>query len=135
MPQQSSFKKQKGERSVLISSQKLKVNKSGSRTFLDLSIVKNRHGKRIEQRKGKFQKQGKQKSQNLTKLMKQSLAMTKEVNLKNELEFARRATSSGGTMRIVKAPAKDPTEQTRKGPKPQKKKKAQTVIGVGGKRM
>jgi hypothetical protein len=101
--------------------------------------VKNRHGKRIEQRKGKFQKQGKQangqKSQNLTKLMKQSLAMTKEVNLKNELEFARRATSSGGTMRIVKAPAKDPTEQTRKGPKPQKKKKAQTVIGVGGKRM
>ena len=135
MPQQSSFKKQKGERSVLISSQKLKVNKSGSRTFLDLSIAKNRHGKRIEQRKGKFQKQGKQKSQNLTKLMKQSLAMTKEVNLKNELEFARRATSSGGTMRIVKAPAKDPTEQTRKGPKPQKKKKAQTVIGVGGKRM
>jgi len=140
MPQQSSFKKQKGERSVLLSSQKLKVNKSGSRTFLDLSIAKNRHGKRIEQRKGKFQKQGKQsnngqKGQNLTKLMKQSLAMTKEVNLKNELEFARRATSSGGTMRIVKAPAKDPTEQTRKGPKPQKKKKAQTVIGVGGKRM
>ena len=117
MPQQSSFKKSKKSASHQLANS-LKKQKQ---------IAKNRHGKRIETRKGKFQK----KSNKLTDNLKASLQITQEVNLKNELEFARRATSSGGTLRLIKAP-----EGTEKGESTRPKKQKPVVkIGKGGKRM
>ena len=117
MPQQSSFKKSKKSASHQLANS-LKKQKQ---------IAKNRHGKRIETRKGKFQK----KSNKLTDNLKASLQITREVNLKNELEFARRATSSGGTLRVIKAP-----EGTEKGESTRPKKQKPVVkIGKGAKRM
>jgi len=120
MPQQSSFKKAKKSASHQLANS-LKKQKQ---------IAKNRHGKRIETRKGTFQK----KSNKLTDNLKASMQITREVNLKNELEFARRATSSGGTLRLIKAPEGTEKGEGIKVPRP-KKQKPVVKIGKGGKRM
>ena len=80
----------------------------------------NRHGKVVKQRKGKFNKPPK----GSTEAAKQNRAITRDVNLKNELEFSRKATSSGGTLRVLKAP--EGSEIEIRGPKP--KKRAPTVV-------
>jgi len=80
----------------------------------------NRHGKVVKQRKGKFNKPPKGSSE----AAKQNRAITRDVNLKNELEFSRKATSSGGTLRVLKAP--EGSEIEIRGPKP--KKRAPTVV-------
>ena len=77
----------------------------------------NRHGVRIKQRKGKFDKPA-TGSAAATKLHKE---ITRDVNLKNEVEASRRATQSGGTLRLVRPPA-DATAEVR-GPKPKLNKK------------
>lgn len=120
MPQSSSFKKKK----TSSASHQLALN------FKKKQIAKNRHGKRIETRKGQFLK----KTNKLTDNLKASIKITREVNLKNELEFARRATSSGGTLRVIKAPEGTEKGDGIKGPRP-KKQKPVVKIGKGGKRM
>ena len=72
MPQQSSFKNEE----ICLASMANSLKKQKQ-------IAKNRHGKRIETRKGKFQK----KSNKLTDNLKASLQITREVNLKNELDL------------------------------------------------
>ena len=126
MPQSSSFKKKKQSSSNSASQQlALALN------FKKKQIAKNRHGKRIETRKkGQFLK----KTNKLTDNLKASIKITREVNLKNELEFARRATSSGGTLRVIKAPEGTEKGDGIKGPRP-KKQKPVVKIGKGGKRM
>ena len=57
-----------------------------------------------------------------------SREMTREVNLKNELEAARRATQSGGKMLVVKPPPDAEVEV--RGPKPKKNPKQQPVVKV-----
>ena len=57
-----------------------------------------------------------------------SREMTREVNLKNELEAARRATQSGGKMLVVKPPPD--TEVEVRGPKPKKNPKQAPVVKV-----
>lgn len=121
MPQSSSFKKKK----TSSASQQL-----AALNFKKKQIAKNRHGKRIETRKGQFLK----KTNKLTDNLKASIQITREVNLKNELEFARRATSSGGTLRVIKAPEGTEKGDGIKGPRP-KKQKPVVKIGKGGKRM
>jgi hypothetical protein len=124
MPQSSSFKKKKQSSSNTASQQLAALN------FKKKQIAKNRHGKRIETRKGQFLK----KTNKLTDNLKASIKITREVNLKNELEFARRATSSGGTLRVIKAPEGTEKGDGIKGPRP-KKQKPVVKIGKGGKRM
>ena len=125
MPQSSSFKKKKQSSSNSASQQlALALN------FKKKQIAKNRHRKRIETRKGQFLK----KTNKLTDNLKASIKITREVNLKNELEFARRATSSGGTLRVIKAPEGTEKGDGIKGPRP-KKQKPVVKIGKGGKRM
>lgn len=124
MPQSSSFKKKK--QSSHHPSHQLALNSKKKQK----QIAKNRHGKRIETRKGQFLK----KTNKLTDNLKASIKITREVNLKNELEFARRATSSGGTLRVIKAPEGTEKGDGIKGPRP-KKQKPVVKIGKGGKRM
>ena len=57
-----------------------------------------------------------------------SREMTREVNLKNELEAARRATQSGGKMLVVKPPPDAEVEV--RGPKPKKNPKQAPVVKV-----
>jgi hypothetical protein len=80
----------------------------------------NRHGKAVSTRKGRFNKPVK----GSTEALKQDKAITRDVNLKNELEFSRKATSNGGSLRVLKAP--EGTEVEIRGPKP--KKRAPPVV-------
>jgi len=84
----------------------------------------NRHGKVIKQRKGKFLKPPKRggTSASAVSAYDQNARITKEVNAKNELEFSRRATSSGGTFRLLQAPEGVELDASRQGPKPKKRK-------------
>ena len=86
------------------------------------ALAANRHGKVLKQRKGKFLKPVRGSSE----AVKQNKAITRDVNLKNEIEFARKATSSGGTLRVLKAPEGTPVNAPR-GPKP-KKTRPNTVV-------
>lgn len=60
----------------------------------------NSNGKKAIQKKGKFVF----KPKVAVAAARASHEMTREVNLKNELEAARRATQSGGKMLVVKPP-------------------------------
>ena len=86
----------------------------------------NRHGKVIKQRKGKFLKPPKRGGANASasavSVYEQNARITKEVNAKNELEFSRLATSSGGTFRLLQAPEGVELDPSRQGPKPKKRK-------------
>jgi len=57
-----------------------------------------------------------------------SIEMTKEVNEKNEMEAARRATQSGGKMPVVKPPPDAQVEI--RGPKPKMNRKQAPVVKV-----
>ena len=84
----------------------------------------NSNWKKAIQKKGKFA--FKPKSAGGT--AQASREMTREVNLKNELEAARRATQSGGKMLVVKPPPD--AEGEVRGPKPKKNPKQQPVVKV-----
>lgn len=81
----------------------------------------NRHGKIIKQRKGKFIKAPKASSA-LVNAHAASSSITREVNAKNELEFSRKATASGGTFRLLQRPEGVELDKKLTGPKPKKAK-------------
>jgi hypothetical protein len=84
----------------------------------------NSNGKKAIQKKGKFVF----KPKVAVAAARASHEMTREVNLKNELEAARRATQSGGKMLVVKPPPDAEVEI--RGPKPKKNPKQAPVVKV-----
>jgi len=91
-------------------------------------VAANRHGKIIKQRKGKFAFAPTTASNTASVVSrhKQNADITRQVNEKNELEFSRRATASGGTFRLLKAPEGVELGEANRGPKP--KKRAKPVV-------
>mmetsp|Transcript_16925 Transcript_16925/g.41588 ORF Transcript_16925/g.41588 Transcript_16925/m.41588 type:complete len:119 (-) Transcript_16925:141-497(-) len=77
----------------------------------------NKHGKINKQRKGKFDKP----AIGSAAAIRMNKEITRDVNLKNEVEASRRATQSGGTLRLVRPPADTQVEV--RGPKPKLVKK------------
>jgi hypothetical protein len=88
-------------------------------------VAANRHGKIIKQRKGKFAFSP-SSTASVVSRHKQNADITRQVNEKNELEFSRRATASGGTFRLLKAPEGVELGEANRGPKP--KKRAKPVV-------
>lgn len=80
----------------------------------------NRHGKKATQKKGKFNLGGAGFAGGYGRDVshKDSLKITASVNEKNELEAARKATSGGGKMLVVRPPPDAEAEV--RGPKPKK---------------
>jgi len=79
----------------------------------------------IKQRKGKFAFSP-SSTASVVSRHKQNADITRQVNEKNELEFSRRATASGGTFRLLKAPEGVELGEANRGPKP--KKRAKPVV-------
>lgn len=84
------------------------------------ALAANRHGKRALQKKGRFNLGGSGFAGSYGKALShaENKQITTAVNEKNELEAARKATSSGGKMLVVRPPP-DATVEVR-GPKPKK---------------
>ena len=83
-------------------------------------LAANRHGKKATQKKGRFNLGGAGFAGAYGKSIdwKDNVKITTAVNEKNELEAARRATSSGGKMLVVRPPPDAEVEV--RGPKPKK---------------
>jgi hypothetical protein len=84
----------------------------------------NKNWKKAIQKKGSFAFTTKSP----TSTQNASREMTREVNLKNELESARRATQSGGKMLVVRPPPDAAVEV--RGPKPKLTRKQRPVVEV-----